>query len=231
MAIRLDKYVSQCTGLSRKGVRIALYGKRVQVNGATTKIASQILQGDEQVTLDGELLAQPRARYLMLHKPLGTLSATQDSSQPCVLDLLPPELAEGLQIVGRLDKDTTGLLLLTDDGDWNHRITAPRRACAKVYEVTTADPIAADAARQFAEGILLKNDSKPTLPATLEQLDERRAKVTVQEGRYHQVKRMFAATGNRVTELHRVAVGGIVLDPNLAPGEFRPLTDDELARV
>lgn len=231
MAIRLDKYVSQCTGLSRKGVRIALYGKRVQVNGVTTKIASQILQGDEQVTLDGGLLALPRARYLMLHKPADTLSATQDSSQPCVLDLLPAELSDGLQVVGRLDKDTTGLLLLTDDGDWNHRITSPRRACAKIYEVTTADPIAPDAARQFAEGILLKNESKPTLPATLEPLAERRARVTVQEGRYHQVKRMFAATGNRVTELHRVAVGGIVLDTGLAPGDFRPLTDEEIARV
>lgn len=231
MAIRLDKYVSQCTGLSRKGVRIALYGKRVQVDGVTTKIASQILQGGEQVTLDGQLLATPKARYLMLNKPADTLSATQDSSQPCVLDLLPAELADGLQIVGRLDKDTTGLLLLTDDGDWNHRITSPRRACAKVYEVTTADPIAPDAAIQFAEGMLLKNESKPTLPATLEPLDEKRARVTVQEGRYHQVKRMFAATGNRVTELHRVAVGGIALDPALAPGDFRPLTDDEIARV
>jgi 16S rRNA pseudouridine516 synthase len=231
MAMRLDKYISQCTGLSRKGVRIALYGKRVQVDGVTTKSVSQALTGNEQVTLDGERLALPRARYLMLHKPAGTLSATQDSSQPCVLDLLPPALADGLQIVGRLDKDTTGLLLLTDDGAWNHRITSPRRACAKVYDVTTADPIAPDVATQFADGILLNNESKPTLPATLEQLDERRARVTLQEGRYHQVKRMFAATGNRVVELHRLAVGGIVLDPELAPGDFRPLTEDEIARV
>lgn len=229
--MRLDKYVSQCSGLSRKSVKQVLHQRRIAVEGEPVRNAGLILSGEEAVTLDGHPLTLPRARYLMLHKPAGVVCATEDSSQRTVLDLLPSTLASGLQIVGRLDKDTTGLLLLTDDGQWNHRITSPRRACAKVYRVTTADPIEPSAVEAFRTGIVLKDDPKPTQPATLVLEDSHRASVTLAEGRYHQVKRMFAALGNRVTALHRASIGSIQLDPELPEGHFRSLTEDEINRV
>lgn len=229
--MRLDKYVSQCSGLSRKSVKQVLHQMRIAVNGEPVRNAGLGLSGQETVTLDGHRLTLPGARYLMLHKPAGVVCATEDSSQRTVLDLLPSNLASGLQIVGRLDKDTTGLLLLTDDGQWNHRITSPRRACAKVYRVTTADPIEPSAIEAFRNGIVLKDDPKPTQPAQLVLEDSHRASVTLVEGRYHQVKRMFAALGNRVTALHRASVGSIQLDPVLPEGHFRSLTEDEINSV
>lgn len=229
--MRLDKYVSQCSGLSRKSVKQVLHQMRIAVDGEPVRNAGLGLSGEEAVTLDGHLLTLPGARYLMLHKPAGVVCATEDSSQRTVLDLLPSKLASGLQIVGRLDKDTTGLLLLTDDGQWNHRITSPRRACAKVYRVTTADPIEPSAIEAFRNGIVLKDDPKPTQPAQLVLEDSHRASVTLVEGRYHQVKRMFAALGNRVIALHRASVGSIQLDPELPEGHFRSLTEGEINSV
>lgn len=226
--MRLDKFIGHTSELSRRDIHRAIKRGEVLVNGTAARSPSLSVSAQDQVTLHGHPLAAPAHRYLMLYKPAGVLSARTDAHQPCVLDLIDIPRKDTLQIVGRLDKDTTGLLLLTDDGQWNHRITSPRSTCAKVYEVTTAEPISLEAAELFSEGILLKNDSKPTRPAKLELLGERRARVTLQEGRYHQVKRMFAATGNRVTELHRAAVGGIVLDPQLAPGELRHLTAEEV---
>lgn len=229
--MRLDKFIGHASELSRRDIHRAIKRGEVMVNGAVARAPDLSLNTQDQVTLQGRPVAAPAPRYLMLHKPAGVLSARTDAHQPCVLDLVDTPRKDTLQIVGRLDKDTTGLLLLTDDGQWNHRITSPRNACPKVYRVITAEPIAPETAERFAEGILLKNDSKPTHPATLELLGERRAQITLQEGRYHQVKRMFAATGNRVIELHRVAVGGIVLDSQLAPGDFRYLTDEEVIHV
>ncbi len=229
--MRLDKFIGHTSDLSRRDIHRAIKRGEVMINGAAAPSPSLSVSAQDQITLQGRPLAAPTLRYFMLHKPAGVLSARTDAHQPCVLDLIDTPRKDTLQIVGRLDKDTTGLLLLTDDGQWNHRITSPRSACAKVYEVATADVITADAVERFAKGILLKNDSTPTRPATLELLGERRARVTLQEGRYHQVKRMFAATGNRVTELHRTGIGNIVLDPQLSPGDFRPLTAEEIAHV
>ncbi|WP_347329778.1 pseudouridine synthase [Marinimicrobium locisalis] len=229
--MRLDKYVSQCTGLSRKSVKQVLHQMRIAVDGEPVRNAGLGLSGEETVTLDGHLLTLPGARYLMVHKPAGLVCATEDASQRTVLDLLPGTLASGLQIVGRLDKDTTGLLLLTDDGQWNHRITSPRRTCAKVYCVTTADPIAPSAIQAFRNGIVLKNEPKPTQPAELVIEGSHQARVTLTEGRYHQVKRMFAALGNRVTALHRASVGRIQLDPELPEGHYRTLTEEEVNSV
>ncbi len=229
--MRLDKYVSQCTALSRREVGYALREKRISVNGDIARSASMKIGDDDRVSLDGQALAPAGPRYWMLHKPAEYVCARTDASQPCVTDLLPPEAVADLQLVGRLDKDTTGLLLITDDGQWNHRITSPKRQCPKVYRVTTADPIAAETAARFAEGVVLRDDPAPTLPATLEVIDSHSARLTLREGRYHQVKRMFAAQGNRVVALHRESVGGIELDPDLAPGDYRALTPEEIARV
>jgi len=179
----------------------------------------------------GRPLAGPVPLYLMLHKPCGLISATRDGSQATVLSLLPPELAVRVHPVGRLDKDTSGLLLLTDDGAWSHRLTSPRHACPKVYRAELAEPLVADAEQRLASGLVLRGEDRPTRPAQLERLGPVRARLTVTEGRYHLVRRMFAALDNRVLALHRESIGGLVLDPALAPGQWRALTPIEVDGV
>jgi 16S rRNA pseudouridine516 synthase len=196
----------------------------LQVNGAPVRDAGLSLSATDTVTLDGTRLTLRGPRYFMLNKPAGVVSATEDGNHRTVLDVLHGEDLRDLHVAGRLDIDTTGLVLITDDGQWSHRIKAPGRH-EKRYRVTTARPIPEDAADRFASGLCLRGEEdQPTLPARLQRLGECEALVWLQEGRYHQVKRMFAAIGNHVERLHREAVAGIELDPALAPGAWRPLT-------
>ncbi len=225
--MRLDKFVSHCSGLSRKQARARIIQGAVTVDGAVQRDITRPTDAGQQVALDQQPLTLPGKRYLMLHKPAGYVCARSDGEHPTVLDLLPP--GTDLQIVGRLDLDTTGLLLLTDDGQWNHRITTPSSRCAKTYRVHTADPLSPDLVDAFARGVQLRSDPQPTRPARLEILRPREALITLEEGRYHQVKRMFASAGNRVTALHRETLGKLRLDPNLKPGDYRELSADEVA--
>jgi 16S rRNA pseudouridine516 synthase len=167
----------------------------------------------------------------MLHKPLGYISATIDNEHPTVLDLLDEPNKKALHIAGRLDIDTTGLVLITDDGPWNHRVTSPRHECEKTYYVTLASDLVADAEAKLQAGILLNSETQLTKPATLERLYSNEVRLTISEGKYHQVKRMFAALDNRVTELHRERIGEIILDESLAEGEYRPLTAAEINSI
>ncbi len=189
----------------------------------------------DSVTLDGQIIEPPGPRYFMLHKPAGYVSATVDAAHPTALELLRGEArCLDLQIAGRLDRDTTGLLLLTDDGEWNHRLTSPARQCEKVYRVQLRDPLSPQAIAQLEAGILLRGEQRPTRPARVaitDQTDRRQVLLTILEGKYHQVKRMFAATGNLVLGLHRERIGGITLDPSLGPGEYRPLTAAEVQGI
>jgi 16S rRNA pseudouridine516 synthase len=148
-----------------------------------------------------------------------------------VIDLLPDELAGRLHPVGRLDLGTTGLLLLTSDGQWSHRITSPRHHCSKTYRVTLAEPLSDEAQRQLETGLQLRNDNNTTRPASVERLSDGVIDLTITEGRYHQVKRMVAAIGNHVDALHRHRIGSLALDDSLAPGEFRHLTDTEIREL
>jgi 16S rRNA pseudouridine516 synthase len=225
--IRLDRLLSQATGLSRKQAGIEVRKKRVKVEGEVVRDPACLIDVGAGVAWRDEPVALPGAVYLMLYKPAGLVCARRDAVHTTVLDLLPPELAQRVHIVGRLDKDTTGLLLLTDDGDWSHRITSPRHGCPKTYRAELAEPLSADARGRFAEGLSLRNEKHPTKPAILEPVGERCARVTLNEGRYHQVRRMFAALGNRVTALHREAVGGLRLDPGMKPGQWRELSEAE----
>jgi 16S rRNA pseudouridine516 synthase len=168
----------------------------------------------------------------MLNKPQGVVCANSDAEHPTVFDLidtrtLHPSLRHQLQIAGRLDIDTTGLVLITSDGAWNHAITSPNKVLGKRYRVTTSDPISPEAPALFAQGLLLKQESKLTKPAKLTLLNSHHALLEITEGKYHQVKRMFAAIGNKVIALHREAIGTITLDTALAPSQFRPLTANE----
>ncbi|MDO6563919.1 16S rRNA pseudouridine(516) synthase RsuA [Amphritea sp. 1_MG-2023] len=225
--MRLDKYLSQATGLPRSLIKRQIKCKNVEVNGQLCQDHGYKVRSDDQVSLEGRDIAPPGPKYLMLNKPAGTVCVTEDSEHPTVIDLLEQITIRDLHPAGRLDIDTTGLVLITNDGQWSHRVTSPKHQCDKVYLVSTAEPITADYIQQFAAGITLRNEDKPTLPAELEILSDTQARVTLHEGRYHQVKRMFAAMGNKVTALHREQIGNIRLDDDLEAGEYRFLTAAE----
>jgi len=185
-----------------------------------------------RLTVDGEAVDCSSFVYVMLNKPAGLLSATEDKHQPTVLDLLPPELKRrGLFPVGRLDKDTTGLLLLTDDGDLAHQLLSPKKHVDKVYLARVEGRIDSRDVRALAEGMVL-GDGFRCLPAGLEPLEDgSRCLVTLREGKYHQVKRMLAARGKPVLSLHRLSMGPLALDEGLKPGQWRFLTAFERARL
>lgn len=233
--MRLDRFLSETTPLTRNLAKRALKNGEVELNGKAIKqAATQIDPESDGVTWQGEPLALIGLRYVMLHKPLDVECSARRGLYPRVVDLIDLPKAERLKPVGRLDVDTTGLLLLTDDGQWAHRITSPKHRCAKVYRATLASPLEGPAAQravaQVAQGLLLEGEEAPTKPATLNMLSPTAAELTLTEGRYHQVKRMFAALGNRVESLHRVSIGALSLDATLAPGEWRELTAEEIAR-
>jgi 16S rRNA pseudouridine516 synthase len=221
--LRLDQFVSQAMGVSRRQARDLIRGRQVEVSGRVVREPGTAVDPADAVACHGVALALPGALYLMLHKPLGLVCATQDAHQPTVMSLLTADVARRARIVGRLDKDTSGLLLLTDDGDWLHRITSPRHACAKVYRVGLAQPLVGDAEQRLRDGIVLRNETRPSRAAAVERLAEREVLITVTEGRYHLVRRLFAALGNRVLSLHREQIGGLRLDPALPPGAWREL--------
>jgi 16S rRNA pseudouridine516 synthase len=233
MPIRLDQFIANSSELSRKDAKRAIGRKRVSVDGEIVTSPNVKIPDTSRVILDGKPLSLPSELYLMLHKPSGYVSATRDGEHPTVLDLLPAELARrtGLHIAGRLDMDTSGLLLLTTDGQWSHRITSPRHDCSKVYRVGLDRPLDTTAHQTLENGLMLEGEDKPTLPASVHKLEDRLVELTIGEGRYHQVKRMMAAVGNHVTRLHRQRVGAITLDPGLKPGQFRPLTQEEIDSV
>ena len=216
--------LAQAGGIVLDGVDVADVSKRIPV----TPDLSQRMQ------IDGAPLDPPPGLVLLLNKPLGmTCSHKEDGA--LVHDVLPDRWRRrdpALSTIGRLDKETSGLLLLTDDGDFLHRVISPRRHVAKVYRATLARPLAGTEGALFASGeLMLEGEAKPLAPATLEVITPVEARLTVTEGRYHQVRRMFAAVGNHVEALHRERVGGLTLPDDLEPGQWRLLTPDEAARV
>ncbi|MEJ2611371.1 MAG: 16S rRNA pseudouridine(516) synthase RsuA [Candidatus Thiodiazotropha sp.] len=227
--MRLDRFLSQVSALSRSQARSAIRAGRVVVEGDTINQPSHQVDSQVAVALDGALLRLPQPQYYMLNKPQGVVCATQDPSHRTVVDLLDTLSSANLHMAGRLDIDTTGLVLLTDDGQWSHRITAPNRDCGKTYRVTLASPLAEADAAQIRLGVALLHEEKPTRPAELKKIDEFQFLLTITEGKYHQVKRMFAAVGNRVVALHRESIGALVLDSELSIGEYRHLSAEEVA--
>jgi len=227
--MRLDKYLSQATGLSRSQVRRLIKAGEALIDGVPISNPAFMVTDGVRVSLTGTTVMPPTARYFMLHKPAGYVCTNKDREHPTVLDLLEQEpRPENLQIVGRLDIDTTGLVLITDDGQWNHRITSPRTDTAKTYRVILAESLSAQQATQLEQGVLLHNEKQRTKPAKLEIIAPTETRITISEGRYHQVKRMFAAVGNHVTALHREQIGPLILDSELEAGEYRPLNDPEI---
>ena len=229
--MRLDKFICKHSDLSHRDARWAVAAGRVSVAGQVVTDPRAEVDRFVTICLDQHRLQGRTAHYLMLHKPAGYLSATVDPLHPTVLELLPPELRGQLHIGGRLDRATTGLLILTNDGRWSRRLTEPDKKQPKVYRVRTAERIPDETEARFAAGIYLAREGVTTSPAQLERLGDAEVRLTIYEGRHHQVKRMFAQLGVQVVALHREQMGEIRLDAALSPGQFRPLTEAEIASV
>lgn len=227
--MRLDKFLSTTLGITRREAGKLLRDKMIEVDGEIVRSASFSVGDDNDVEFNGRPLRLQGPRYFMLNKPQGFVCSHVDDFNPTVFVLFDEVSPEKMHVAGRLDSDTTGLTLLTDDGQWSHRITSPRHVCEKVYFVETADPIVAENIAQFEAGVQLNGEDGLTRPAKLEIVGEREGVLTITEGKYHQVKRMFAAVGNRVVGLHRERVGAVELDEDLEPGQYRPLTAEEVA--
>ena len=228
--MRLDKFLSSQTDLSRKEARQVIKTGKVSVDGVpVTDPAATVDPETSTVSVAGMPLSFQEHLYLMLNKPEGVISATEDRSRTTVLDLVPDEwYRDGLFPAGRLDADTTGFVLLTDDGTFAHEILSPKHHVQKTYVATLSEPATEECLQAVAGGITLK-DGTVCLPAEVRALSGREVELKLVEGKYHQVKRMFAAAGNHVVALRRTAMGDVFLDPELQPGECRPLKDEELA--
>ena len=230
--MRLDKLLSECGVASRKEIRQLIRSGRVSVDGAAAASPEMKLDPYKAlVCLDGTKIEYAKYHYYMMNKPAGVLSATDDGRQKTVLDLVTPEMRKmGLFPVGRLDKDTTGLLILTNDGEFAHRVISPRSGIVKVYHARTEAPVDEADITAFKEGLTLGDGTK-CLPAGLKLLPDGSCLVEVMEGKYHQVKRMLSSRGKPVTELKRLSIGGLKLDKALLPGSFRALEENELCSV
>lgn len=231
---RLDKIVAFILQGGRKEAVKLIKSGEIAVGGTVIKDpAAKIDPDKDRITLSGKEIRYKEKIYIMMNKPSGVVSSTDDGGVT-VIDILPEEFQRrGLFPAGRLDKDTTGFVLITDDGDFAHRMLSPKSHVDKEYEVILAEPLEEGAEDKFLNGLTL-GDGYQCLPAETECIDgEKRLKfkVILREGKYHQIKRMFAACGNRVTALHRTAIGGVSLDGSLKAGECRELTAEELGRI
>lgn len=230
--MKLDRLLAKHESMGRRKARAAILAGRVRVDGRPVFEGNPEIGRFTAVELDGEIIRPAeRLMHIMLHKPVGVLSATKDNAHRTVIDLIDDPDKASLHLVGRLDRASSGLILLTNDGRWSKALMDPARKVAKVYRVRTSDPIPWEAVARFAEGFYFRTENLTTLPAALELLGEREARLELHEGRYHQVKRMFHRIGNRVVELHRESVGSIHLPDNLEPGQWRMLTEEEITRA
>lgn len=232
--MRLDKFLAECGKGTRTEVKKLITGGRVAVGGSVIKDpAAKVEPEKDEILLDDERVAYARVEYYMLNKPKGVISATRDSKRSscvCVTELIKEKIRDDLFPVGRLDKDTEGLLIITNDGDLAHRLLSPKKHVDKTYYVELSGRLTADEAERIMGGIDI-GDEKPTLPCEISRLSDTSCLITIREGRYHEIKRMFATGGLRVTELKRISMGPLSIDPELMPGDYRPLTDAEVSML
>lgn len=213
--------------MSRKDVKTAVSHGKVTVNGAVVKLSDHKVSESDEIFLNGNKISKNKHIYIVLNKPQGYVSATEDESQHTVLELVPPELfRKGLFPAGRLDKDTTGLMIITDDGDFAHRILSPKKHVRKSYAVTLDIPVMAEMKEAFEKGVALSDGV--CKPAGLAFGGKYDCTVTLFEGRYHQIKRMFGCFGAKVTALKRISIGGFSLPENFPEGQCRELDESEL---
>ncbi|TEW55285.1 pseudouridine synthase [Psychromonas sp. RZ22] len=228
--MRLDKFIAKSTTLNKQQVIVVIQAEKILVNNILITDCAFQVHENNHVTLEGRLLKTRPFRYLLMHKPAHTICSNIDEVYPSALNLLKLnndiEHVSELHIAGRLDVDTTGLILITDDGRWTFNITLPTNNCSKIYRVNLSKVITQDIVKRFAEGIQLQGEANLTLPAFIEVINSKEVLLTLTEGKFHQVKRMFSAVGNRVVKLHREQIGDVKLD--VAAGKWRYLTPLEI---
>ena len=230
--MRVDRFLSNLPRFNRQQVRLLLVERRVRIDGQTVSDPHAQVREFSRVEVDDDVLQAGRpTRYFMLHKPPGCVSATRDPQHPTVLDWLDEPDKDDLHIAGRLDFNTTGLMLITNDGTWSRRLTQPQTKLPKVYYVETEQTITAEYTDTFARGMYFAFEDLTTQPGELTLLGEKSARLSIVEGRYHQVKRMFGHFNNKVLRLHRERMGPLVLDAHLAPGQYRALSPEEVQLI
>lgn len=229
--MRLDRFIESKLSFSASTVRNLFAQRQVLLNGQAVAEGRGRITEFCRVEVSGEILQAREAVYLMLHKPKACVSATRDEKNKTVLDLIDIPEKENLHLAGRLDFNTTGLLLLTNDGKWSRKITQPQQKIPKTYVVQTKDEIQSNYIQAFSEGIYFGYENLTTLPAELIILSSHSAQLTIYEGRYHQIKRMFGFFNNEVVGLHRASMGNIHLDTNLTAGAYRYLSAVEVESV
>lgn len=231
--IRLDKCLADMGLGTRSEVKKLLKTKQVTVNGETvTKPELKVDPDTDEILSSGEKVAYEDFEYYMLNKPQGVVSATEDNRDKTVLDCIPSRKRKDLFPVGRLDKDTEGLLLITNDGDLAHRLLSPKKHVDKTYFVRLRDELTEEDCKKLCEGVDI-GEKNPTLPAVVTKTKEesRQCCITIREGKFHQVKRMFAAVDNEVVYLKRLSMGSLILDETLQPGQYRKLSEEEIERL
>ncbi len=224
---RLDKFVSHLAQIPRSKAKAEIKQKQITVNGEVVTAFDHPINQTDAVLLCDEPLDYLGKRYFMLNKPVGYVCANADELHPTVFDLLDEPNMKDFHVAGRLDIDTTGLVLITNDGEWSHKITSPKHNKFKTYLVETQEPLTEQALEQLRHGVQLHNEKELTRPAIAEALASYSLRLSISEGKYHQVKRMLAAVNNKVIELHREKIANIELDSQLASGEYRQLTQAE----
>ena len=224
--MRLDKFVCKSTVLTKPEAVELIKAGQVTVNGAIEVNEATQVHENNDLRLNGDILKARDFRYIIMHKPAGTICSNIDEAYPSLFNHLSVENPSELHIAGRLDADTTGMVLITDDGRWSFNITSPNKECSKVYRVKLSKDIAMDATEKFKAGIKLQGEQNLTRPAALEVLTAREVLLTITEGKFHQVKRMFSAIGNKVISLHRESIGNVKLD--VEEGQWRYLTPKEI---
>lgn len=226
--MRLDKLLSNASTLTRSQAVKAIKQGDVLVDGEVATKGSEKVTEENEVTYLGVAIKEPKPRYYMLNKPVDCVSANRDKNSLTVFDYLLVPRRDQLHVAGRLDRDTTGLILVTDDGQWSHRLTSPKHEHFKRYRVTLAEELTDKAKLALETGLMLEGETKPTKPALVDVLEPTVIHLSISEGRFHQVKRMLEAVGNEVIALHRESIAHIELDTDLAPGKWRVLTSDEI---
>lgn len=229
--MRLDKFLCDTAGLTRTEAKNAVKKGQIAVNGQVQKAADfKVKENTDTVTFQGKSLSYAAFHYYMLHKPAGVITATEDKKESTVMDILREEKVKNLFPVGRLDKDTEGLLLITDDGELAHNLLSPKKHVDKEYLVKVRDSISEEDCRKLSEGVDI-GDEKPTAPAKVERVAEKEILLTIREGRFHQVKRMLQAVGNEVLYLKRLSMGSLRLPEDLEKGAYRPLSEEEIYKI
>ena len=228
---RLDRFMSQQLGIKRQSIRPILAQGRIRVDGRVADNVQQCIHQFSHVTFDEEILQNHKARYVMMNKPKGVISATKDQHHKTVIDLLGSDERDKLHITGRLDFNSTGLILLTNDGHWSRQLSSPANKLSKCYRVELEKPLNQSYISAFEQGMYFEFEDITTQPAKLKIISSHVAEVSLTEGRYHQIKRMFGRFQNKVLQLQRLSVGALVLDPELLPGQYRDLKQSEVDSI